>query len=136
MKPIFVDTSALIALGNARDQFHHQATRLFKAYMLANRRFVTTNAVIFELTNAFSAAQYKSLAIRLFDLIYGSKAWTVVIVDQPLMEKGMEKFKQVQDKDWSLVDCMSMIIAREAAITEIFTNDHHFEQAGLTITLK
>jgi len=25
MKPVFVDTSALIAMGNKRDQFHQQA---------------------------------------------------------------------------------------------------------------
>ena len=136
MKPIFVDTSALIAIGNARDQFHQQAARLLREYVLAKRRFVTTNAVLFELTNAFSAVLYKPLAIRLFDLPDESKTWTVVIVDRLLLDKGMEKFKRMQNKDWGLVDCISMIIAQESGMTEIFTNDHHFEQAGLTITLK
>ena len=28
MKPIFVDTSALIALGNKRDSFHQQAIKI------------------------------------------------------------------------------------------------------------
>jgi len=31
---------------------------------------------------------------------------------------------------------MSILIAREMGITEIFTADHHFEQAGLRILLK
>ena len=136
MKPIFVDTSALIALGNGRDQFHTKAVTLFKSYTADKRRFVTTNAILLEMTNAFSAAAYKPLAIRLLDLIETSSAWTMVMIDRRLMDKGRAKFEQMRDKDWSLVDCTSMIVAQESGITDIFTNDHHFEQAGLIITLK
>jgi predicted nucleic acid-binding protein len=49
---------------------------------------------------------------------------------------GMELFKKRADKDWSLVDCISMLIAQERRITDIFTTDHHFEQAGFNILLK
>ena len=136
MKPLFVDTSALIALGNGRDQFHAQAVMLFKEYSAEKRRFVTTNAILLEMTNAFSAAPYKPLAIRLFELIETSPAWTVVMIDRGLMARGWAKFEQMADKDWSLVDCISMIVAQDAGMTEIFTNDHHFQQAGLIMTLK
>ena len=74
MSPIFVDTSALIALGNTRDQFHQQAQEIFKELVLAKNRFITTNAIIFELTNAFSSVQYKSIAIKLIDMINNSKS--------------------------------------------------------------
>ena len=57
MKAIFADTSAVIALGNASDRFHAQATRLFKTFVTNKQPFVTTNAVIFEMMNAFSAAR-------------------------------------------------------------------------------
>ena len=136
MKPVFVDTSALIALGNARDHFHNQATKLLRELLTFKRQFFTTNAVILEFTNAFSAVRYKPLAIRLIDLIYSTKAWKVVMIDDRLMEKGIEKFKQMNDKDWSVVDCIGMMLTKDFGITEIFTNDHHFEQAGFTILLK
>ena len=42
----------------------------------------------------------------------------------------------MKDKEWGLVDCTSIIVARDMGITEIFTTDHHFEQAGFTILLK
>ena len=135
MKPIFVDTSALIALGNASDRFHDHATRLFKAYVIEKQPFITTNAVIFEMMNAFSAARYKPFALRLFDLISTTPTWKLVIIDAPLMKKGVQRFRLMRDKDWSLVDCISMIVAEEAKIFDIFTNDHHFEQAGLNILL-
>ena len=78
----------------------------------------------------------KPLAIRLIDLIQNSSAWTTTIADASLMERGFEKFRKMQDKDWSLVDCISMIVANDLNITEVFSNDHHFEQAGFSILLK
>jgi predicted nucleic acid-binding protein len=136
MNLIFVDTSALIALGNKKDQFHLQAMKAFKQLVLAKTNFITTNAIIFELTNAFSAVQYKPVAIKQCDMINNSKNWTLITIDEELTKKGMSQFKQMDDKDWSLVDCISMIIAEEIGITKIFSNDHHFEQAGFTILLK
>ena len=135
MKPIFVDTAALIALGNQRDKFHTQAARLFKQYTLERRKCVTTNAVLLELTNAFSSALHKPLALQLIHLIVSSPQWNVVYVDKPLMERGLQYFSARSDKDWSLVDCIGMLVAQDWNITEIFTNDHHFEQAGFVTLL-
>ena len=136
MNLTFVDTSALIALGNKKDQFHFQATKVFKCLVLAKMNFITTNAIIFELTNAFSAVQFKPAAIKQCDMINNSKNWTLITIDDELMKKGLSRFTQMTDKDWSLVDCISMIISEEIGINKIFSNDHHFEQAGFTILLK
>ena len=131
MSPIFVDTSALIALGNTRDQFHQQAQEIFKELVLAKNRFITTNAIIFELTNAFSSVQYKSIAIKLIDMINNSKGWSIITIEDDLMTKGVNRFRKMLDKD-----CISMIISEEIGINRIFSNDHHFEQAGFVILLK
>ena len=71
----------------------------------------------------------------MLDLIEKSENWTVITIDDKLMKKGVSKFKQMNDKDWSLVDCISMIISKDFDIANIFTNDHHFEQAGFKILL-
>ena len=55
MKPIFVDTSALIALGNKKDSFHQQAIEIRNQLKSQNRNFITTNAVLLEFGNAFSS---------------------------------------------------------------------------------
>jgi hypothetical protein len=39
------------------------------------------------------------------------------------------------DKDWSLTDCMSISLANQLNIRQIFTSDHHFTQAGFEILL-
>jgi len=39
------------------------------------------------------------------------------------------------DKEWSLVDCSSMVVMARRGIAEAFTSDHHFEQAGFVRSL-
>ena len=33
-------------------------------------------------------------------------------------------------KEWGLTDCTSFVVMMESQITQAFTSDHHFEQAG------
>lgn len=136
MKPVFVDTSALIAMGNKRDQFHRQAIELRNQFIKSKRVHITTSAVLMELGNAFSPVPLRSTAIRLIETIKISRFWQVVPISSDLFDRGFAKFKQMADKEWSLIDCISLIIAEEFRITEIFTNDHHFEQTGFKILMK
>jgi len=135
MKPVFADTSALIAVGNKDDAFHHKAVHFQKIFLKTKQPIITTNSVILELFNTFSQARHKHIAIYLLSLIKQSEQWICIPTDG-LMAKGIELFEKRSDKNWSLVDCISMLVAEERGITDIFTTDHHFEQAGFRILLK
>lgn len=135
MTQVFVDTSALIALGNTRDAFHHAACQMNTELQRQPCHVVTTIAVLFEFANAFSAPQSRRTAIALIEAIRESERWTCVRLDDEIFQKAFERFKLVQDKAWGLVDCLSIIVAEDAHIMEIFTTDHHFEQAGFRILL-
>lgn len=39
------------------------------------------------------------------------------------------------DKDWSLTDCLSVVVMERHRLTEALTSDHHFEQAGMKALL-
>ena len=90
MKPIFVDTSTLIALGNKNDALHHQATMVFQQLTVDKRHFITTNAVLLELANTFSQVRHKPLATGLIEVINHSAQWECLIVDEELMRRGLE----------------------------------------------
>lgn len=135
MKQVFVDTSALIALGNARDGFHAAARQVNHELQRQNIHFVTTMAVILEFANAFSSVQLRRTAITLIEALQASERWTCMALEEGLLQKAFNRYKQVHDKSWGLVDCLSMIVAQDSGIIEIFTTDHHFEQAGFTILL-
>lgn len=136
MKPVFIDTSALIAMGNKRDQFFQQAMSIRNGLIKSRCPLVTTSAVLMEFGNAFSPVQLRPTASRLIEIINNSRLWQIFSINKELFDRGFDKFRQMSDKNWGLVDCISMIVADEIGITEIFTNDHHFEQAGFTILIK
>ena len=47
--------------------------------------------------------------------------------------RALDLYSQRPDKEYSLVDCMSMVLMRERGITHVLTNDHHFRQEGFTV---
>ena len=136
MNHIFFDTSALIAVGNKRDFFHYQACAINDELSRSNVTFITTNAVLLEFGNAFSTIHLKPFAIKLINAIMQSKRWKRIEIDQRIMNRGFELFSQMSDKEWGLVDCCSMVVAKDMSIRNIFSTDHHFEQAGFNILLK
>ena len=136
MKQVFVDTSALIALGNTRDAFHRAACQVNNELRQQHCYFVTTAAVLLEFANAFSSLRLRQTAITLIEAMRTSERWTCVNLDEELFQKAFDRFKIVRDKEWGLVDCLSIIVAEESGIREIFSTDHHFEQAGFTILLR
>nr|VFJ87235.1 MAG: Predicted nucleic acid-binding protein, contains PIN domain [Candidatus Kentron sp. H]VFJ88895.1 MAG: Predicted nucleic acid-binding protein, contains PIN domain [Candidatus Kentron sp. H]VFJ95131.1 MAG: Predicted nucleic acid-binding protein, contains PIN domain [Candidatus Kentron sp. H] len=99
-------------------------------------RFVTTGAVLLELGNAFSRRTDKNIALQLINAIYQSARWQVGFQDYALMRRGLALFSERQDKNWSLTDCISIVVAGDHEISEVFTSDHHFAQAGFQILLE
>ncbi|SJM91162.1 PilT-like protein [Crenothrix polyspora] len=136
MNSVFVDTAALIAIGNKQDFFHHAANQKQQALVKAQTHFISSDFVIAEFCNAFSRVKLRATAVQMVNSIYQSKAWTVISINEDLMTKSLALFTQMQDKEWGLVDCSSIILARENQLDSIFTTDKHFEQAGFEILLK
>jgi hypothetical protein len=56
-------------------------------------------------------------------------------VDTPLLKKGIALYRSRLDKEWSLTDCISMVVMQEQGLSEAVTADHHFAQAGYRASL-
>ena len=52
------------------------------------------------------------------------------MVDRELLERAISVYQQHHDKTWGLVDCASFIVMHDRGISQAFTADLHFEQAG------
>jgi predicted nucleic acid-binding protein len=57
-------------------------------------------------------------------------------LDSRLFDQGMDLMAKRLDKDWSLVDCISFVVMRNAGVLTALTADEHFQQAGFTVLLK
>jgi len=133
MPVYFVDTWFFIAFFHKRDPEHDMAMRLGRR--LRESIFVTHDGVLLELLSFFSAhGEFwrREVATFVEDAIAG-RVYEVMPMNRELFEQALALYKRRLDKEYSLVDCASMVIMRERGIQHVLTNDHHFAQEGFTI---
>ena len=129
-KVCFVDSVCWIALLNKTEQIHQQADTEYKRLLKKGYHLITTTAVLNETANSLCAPQFRVAVSNFYRRIQASMRIDVVFVDESLWEAGWQLYEQHNDKEWSLTDCISMMIMNEHNTSEVLSTDHHFEQAG------
>jgi predicted nucleic acid-binding protein len=136
MKRVFIDTNGWIALNSKRDQFHEAAVKLNKELLQKGSFYVTTNYVLDETYTGLLTKVGHFAAIDFGKKIRASKLIMVVHISEKIEEETWHFFQKHSDKGFSFTDCTSFVVMRRFNLTEAFTNDHHFVQAGFTILLE
>lgn len=132
MFKVFVDTAAWVALLNTRDELHQTAQRQMQELQRQSTPLITTDFVLLELANMFSALPWRQQVIRFLDGLRRMPNLHIVSADSVLLNQGWNLFRNRADKEWSLTDCTSIFVMQIEQIQSAFTSDHHFGQAGLT----
>ena len=127
----FVDTWFFVALHDRFDQHHFRVRTLLNRY--ANESLVTHEAVLTEMLAFFSAQGPHARAIAVAAARGALRDIGVLSHDRGLFERALDLYAARPDKEYSLVDCMSMVVMRDLGITHVLTNDHHFEQEGFLL---
>jgi predicted nucleic acid-binding protein len=130
MSKVFLDTSYLLALELTRDQNHAAAVQHWQSIAQLLPSFVTTSYVFDEVVTYFNSRRQHEKAVQVGKSLLLSPSVEFVHVDQPLFHEGWECFRQHQDKDYSLTDCISFIVMKQLSAEVAFTFDGHFAQAG------
>ncbi len=135
MKEIFVDTSDFVAVFNKRDQLHAKALQIEN--VIGGVKKITTELVLVEVLNYFCEFRLdiKNYVVKSVNHFFTAKEIEIVPCSSEQFIEGFYFYKSRIDKDYSLTDCVSMNIMRERNISEILTNDNHFEQEGFRILL-
>ncbi len=137
MTHVFVDTSYWIARAHQRDQWRDAAIAAYER-LEDGIRFVTTDEVLTELLTAMSKLG-THLRVRTVEFVRGILSDpNIQVVEQThgSFMDGMGRYASRIDKGYSLQDCISMNVMESEGITEVLTNDHHFEQEGFTILMR
>lgn len=130
---LFVDTSgwAEPLLRNSPD---YQAMDLYSQQVFAQRRpLVTTDDILSELValvTARSSTISRAYLVQFVNRIRAMPQLQIVHIDEATWDEAGAMLERMTDKDWSLVDGASFVVMRRLGITEAFTSDHHFTQAG------
>ena len=130
MTALFADTFYWIALADFTDSAHQRALTLTIEY--AASQIVTTDEVLTEYLTFFPTAP-ESLRREAAESVEGILANPVIRVIPQSRESflaGLQLYRSRPDKRYSLIDCISMQTMRKEGLTEVLTNDRHFEQEG------
>ena len=127
----FVDTWFLVARFSRYDENHTRASAIDRR--LPQSSFVTHDAVFTEFL-AFVSGWGAVHRARAEEMVRAAlRRWIVFPSDRSLFLQGLGLYGERLDKEYSLVDCMSMMLMKAQDIQHVLTNDHHFTQEGFTI---
>lgn len=93
-------------------------------------RLVTTEFVIIEVADALSSPVLRAQTVAYIEAMERFPLLTIVPSSPELLAAGWALYRQRPDKEWGLTDCISFAVMTERQLTDAFTSDHHFEQAG------
>lgn len=136
MKRIFADTSYWVALLNPADQLYQRARALDRRLIRA--RLFTTDLVLAEFLNFYASRgrMLRAAAGLLVSRILRDPQIQVVASDRELFEAGLGLYSKRPDQQYSLTDCVSMVVMRRRGIAEALTQDHHFRREGFVTLLE
>ncbi|MCE9581580.1 MAG: PIN domain-containing protein [Planctomycetes bacterium] len=115
-----------MALLNDGDPSHE---RVLEFSSELTRPIVTTDWVLVETGDAFSAPGNRSKFIEFVHLLKSNEGFSIVRAGTDL-DAGLELFARRPDKWWSLTDCISFQVMRRRRLQDALTADKHFAQAG------
>lgn len=131
MQRYFADTWFYVALMNRRDSHHARAVRLAGA--ISPEQLVTHEAIFTEVLAYVSDDGAFARQLAVDSVRQTMRVSMVVPVSHDLFLAGLDRYAARPDKEFSHVDCMSMVLMEEHGIRHVLTNDHHFSQAGFIV---
>ena len=108
MKAVFADTFYYIALLDANDSAHEAAVDVTRQLKFP---IVTTGFVLLELANALSASRHRGVFGSFLHMLRANSSVIIHEADKELFDLCVEVYRRREDKNWSLTDCISFVVA-------------------------
>jgi hypothetical protein len=132
---IFLDTNGWFVLLSRKDGLHERANALWRKIGGADVAIVLTDWVVAETGNGLARTSARMRFVESVASFQRTSRFRIVTVSPDLRERALKLYGERSDKSWGLVDCASFIVMSEMGITDAFTTDWHFEQAGFNCLL-
>jgi len=132
---VFADTFYWIALINPADRYSQEVLR-FDDLLSGGAVFTTEEGLAEVLTFFASDSWLRSRAVETVREIVSDPIVRIIPQSHDSFVSGFDLYAARPDKGYSLTDCISMQTMRREGLTEVLTNDHHFEQEGFRPLLR
>jgi len=132
MRTVFADSFYWVALINRKDQWHERVIEVSKS--IENAAFITTVEVLGEVLAHFSTSTpgTRIAVARFVRGLFSKSTIEVLPASSQSFQNALDLYEARPDKGYSLTDCISMNVMQGRGLTEILTNDRHFDQEGFT----
>lgn len=136
MSAVFADTFYWIAFTNAQDLAHERVKSYSRSAM--PELICTTEEVLTEYLNYFAAwgPHFRSKAVLNIQNMLDNRTVWILAQTADSFRAGFDLYRARVDKGYSLTDCISMQTMRRGSMTDVLTNDAHFEQEGFRAVLR
>ncbi len=124
---IFLDTSAIYALGDGGDPNHALARKMFQAVLGAGEEILTHNYVLVE---SMALVQQRLGLAAALKLAEDSEAFDIEWVDNKIHQEAVRRLAQSARRRVSFVDQVSFLVMRLRDVNTAFAFDTDFENAG------
>ena len=128
-KPVILDTSAFISLGNIKDANYQKAATIAKHIEKKQLSIIVPGEIFTEIVNVVGKKVGHQAAIKQADRILNSQSFTITETNAHIRQTALDKFQQ-QPKSVSFTDCLVMAFADEYETKEIFGFDEAFRKNG------
>jgi len=130
MTTFFLDTSYIIALEIANDQYHIQALNHWQKVLTTGPKLVTSSFILDEVATFFTSRGHHAKAVEIGNSLITSPSTHFIYIDEILFSHGWQYFVRHGDKSYSLTDCISFVLMQQSEIQTALSFDKHFVQAG------
>lgn len=134
MKRVFVDTHFWVAIARPNDPWK-MAAKSAHAQLGSEMQLVTSEEVLTEFLTALRVTPHRQLAVRFYHALLANPTIQILPQSHATFTQGMALYEARPDKEYSLVDCISMQTMREQKLQDVLTHDHHFSQEGFKVLI-
>ena len=134
MNPIFVDTSAFVALVDRVDRGHAAAKQFLRKLARAHRPLLTSTYVVDEVLTLIRMRLGHEVAVEVGERLLQTQWCRVVDVGEETRLAAWHLFVRYDDQPFSFTDCTSLALMHAMDVPEAFTFDRRdFGAAGFVV---
>lgn len=131
-KQIFIDTSALVALADTKDQDYAKVYGFFtNKYHPETMSLITTDFVLDEFLTILRCRERQPMdKLTKFMKAFFVSDIELVGIGKDLFGDALTLMATFDDQDFSCTDCVSFMVMKDLKIKDVITLDKHFTIAG------
>lgn len=132
---VFLDTSFVVALENNRDPHHKRAKKLDSKLLKQKANLLLHAGILLEIGDGYARLDRRKKGIGLLTKFDQEDGYRIAPITDALLRAAQQLYRDRDDKEWGLTDCISFVLMKQERVEEALTADIHFRQAGFKAML-